>query len=128
MKRLSILIFVLLALSLIIGCASRPPAYQFRPGTYTGEGRGYGGTITVIVEVDSSRIINVTIGENRETAAFANPVFNRIPRQIVERQSLVVDTISGATLTRNGVIAGAKAALLSAGATEEQLMTPGRSR
>jgi len=49
-KKLQYLFFMLVLLS-IIGCASGPPAYQFRPGTYTGEGQGFGGRIEVRVEI-----------------------------------------------------------------------------
>jgi len=93
---------------------------------YTGEGQGFFGTIFVKVEVDTTQIISVSIGENRETPTIAAPAFNRIPAQIVERQSLVVDNVAGATITSNGIISGVKAALLSAGATEEQLMAAAR--
>ena len=124
---MAVLIFMLMALSLITGCVSAP-AYQFRPGEYTGEGQGYGGTIVMRVEVDGSRIVSITVAEHRETQVIATPAFNRIPAQIIEKQSLAVDMVAGATATGNGIIAGVRAALISAGATEEQLMGQGRNR
>jgi flavocytochrome c len=120
MKKMWLALFAVMIM--VLGCASRPSAYQFIPGTYIGEGFGYAGRMVMAVEVDSSRIISIAVREHSETVAIAAPAFDRIPRQIIERQSLVVDNVAGATLTANGIITGVRYALISAGATEDQLM------
>jgi len=125
MKKSRLFILALLVTAFIVGCASAPP-FQFSPGVYTGVGNGWAGPIHVMVEVDNSRIISVTIGQNLETQSIAAAAFYRIPRQIVERQSLDVDTMTGVTLTVDGIVEAVKVALISAGATEEQLMARGR--
>lgn len=120
MKKLYLIFMLVLTLTLIIACASAP-AFQFTPGIYTGSAMGYGGMLNLQVEVSNNRITTITIGENRETTGLAIPAFNRVPAQIIERQSLNVDTVTGVTITSIAIIEAVREALLSAGATEEQL-------
>jgi len=120
MRKLKLLFFMMIVAALVVGCASAP-VFQFNPGLYTGVGQGWAGPIHVTVEVDNSRILSVTIGQNHETQSIASAAFDRVPRQIVERQSVHVDAMAGVTLTVDGIVEAVTAALISAGATEEQL-------
>lgn len=97
----------------------------YTPGKYTGEGEGYGGKVVMEVEVDKNSILSINTVESSETAGISDPAFERVPASIIETQSIAVDTVSGATLASQGIIDAVKAALLSAGATEEQLMAGG---
>ncbi|HCS10923.1 MAG TPA: hypothetical protein DIV40_05640, partial [Clostridiales bacterium] len=70
---------------------------KMSPGKYTAAFRGYKSEIEVETEVDTEKIINVTVVEHNETDGIGTHAVNRIPGSIVENQSIRVDTISGAT-------------------------------
>lgn len=119
MKRVfSWFLTVALLLTASLGAAE---ALSLTPGTYTGEGEGYGGAIAMAVEVSEDRIVSVTAGEHGETAGISDPAFERIPEEIVKTQSVDVDAVAGCTLSSNGIIEAVKAALVEAGATEAML-------
>lgn len=90
---------------------------SYTPGTYTGVGDGRGGDITVQVVVTDTAIESVTITDaSAESAGISDMPLTVIPENIVAYQSLGVDSISGATVTSNGVIGAVTDALTQAGA------------
>lgn len=96
----------------------------FTPGVYTGEGQGFGGAVTVEVTVDENSILSIEIANHSETAGVADPALERIPANIVEAQSIAVDTISGCTLASQGIIDAVTDALSQATDNLEALRTP----
>lgn len=122
MKRI---VSMLLCLVMVLGLGSAALMEGlYTPGTYEGTGQGFGGAIQVNVEVDAQAILSVTVGDHSETAGIADPAMERIPQQILDTQSIAVDAVSGATYTSNGLVEAVKAALLAAGASEEEIMKP----
>lgn len=93
----------------------------FEPGTYTGSYEGMMGPVEVIVTVSEDKIEAVEIGEENESSGIGEQVFNTIPAQIVEYQSLDVDTVSGATITSVAVKLATEDALQQAGADIDSL-------
>ena len=93
----------------------------FTPGTYEGEGTGFQGPIKVSVTVSDTAIEQIQVLEQSETAGISDPAFEKIPAQILEHQSVAVDTVAGCTNSSRGIIEAVKAALLAAGATEEMI-------
>lgn len=89
---------------------------SYTAGTYTGTADGRGGPMTVEVTVSDSAIESITVKDHLETLGIADLPLEQIPADIVEYQSLGVDTISGATLTSYGVINAVADALEQAGA------------
>lgn len=127
-KFLAIVLTVLMVISLMTGCAKSTDAQGadsektlFKAGKYTGEAQGFGGIIKVEAEVSDSEILKIDILEHQESAGISDPAFDKIPDQIIENQSVAVDTISGCTFSSKGIIDAVKAALISAGATEEAI-------
>lgn len=96
----------------------------FTAGTYTGTGDGNNGPITVEVVFDANSIVSVTVTEHGETAGIADPALERIPAEIVEYQSLAVDTVASATMTSNGILAAVEDCVTQAGGDVEALKTP----
>lgn len=80
-------------------------AISFKPGTYTAEGKGNGGPITVEVTFTEDAIEKVTVKNHSETPGVADPAIEKIPQNIVSDQTIKVDVVSGATNTSNGIIA-----------------------
>ncbi len=123
-----ILCLLLAGLLCMSGCTSQTSSTDqgglYQAGTYTGTANGNNGPITVEVVFSSDKIESVTVTEHAETAGIADPALERIPADIVEAQSLAVDTVSGATMTSNGILAAVEDCVSQAGADPEALKTP----
>ncbi len=93
------------------------PETNYKDGTYTGEGRGMGGAITVTLTVSDGKVTVDEITETGETAgiggkeAIADGTFKA---QIEEAQSADIDGVTGATMTTGGVITAVEEALAQA--------------
>lgn len=111
-----------LSLSMLLaGCTAPSKSLSFKEGTYTGSGNGRNGEIKVSVVLTKDKIQSVEVTEQTETKEIAESALNKIPEEIVSSQSLAVDTVSGATLTSNGIIEAVKDALQQAGADVDAL-------
>lgn len=125
-KTLSFIVVAILALSMFAGCGSKDSAETgaeglYTAGTYTGEADGHNGKVKVEVEVDSEKILSVKVIENDETDGIADPAIENIPAKIVEGQTLAVDTVAGATVTSDAILAAVEEALKEAGADIDAL-------
>ena len=89
--------------------------------TKTAAAKGYGGEVSVTVTVEDGKITAVTAVGEKETVGLGSIAIEQLPAKIVEAQSVAVDTVAGATLSSNALLAAAKAALLDAGMTEEAI-------
>jgi len=86
------------------------------PGTYIGTGRGYGGDIEVRLVVDKDgAIAELTILDEDETPRYAAGALEQLPKGVVEKQSLGLDAVAGATLSSRGLLAAAADAIAKAG-------------
>ncbi len=121
---------VLLAVSLV-GCSGQKEPEntssdaKFKAGTYTGTAEGKNGDVTVEVTLSDSEITEVKVTDHKETAGIADPAIEGVPAEIVETQSVSVDTVSGATITSQAIIDAASAALESAGVDVSSLTPAG---
>lgn len=87
----------------------------FQDGTYTGVADGYGPNLTVSVTIQNNQITDITIlSHNEKNQRFFGPPMSKIPAQIIEKQSLDVDTVAGATYTSKGIIHAVQDALSQA--------------
>ena len=86
----------------------------WKDGTYTGSGKGFGGTISVKVTVKDGKIsaIDVTSASG-ETASYFSKAKGIIPKMI-SGQTTNVDVASGATYSSNGIITAVRNALSKA--------------
>ena len=84
---------------------------NFTDGTYTGTGKGMGGDLTVTVVVENGSITSITVDTHNETPGISDPALERVPAAIIAAQSVDVDTVSGATMTSNGIMTAVKDAL-----------------
>ena len=108
------IVALFLAVMMIASCA-----FAMTAGTYEGEAQGMMGKIVVSVVVTENAIESVTVTAQNETPSIAAPALEQIPAAIVANQSLVVDTVSGATVTSKAIIAATEKALIAAGADVE---------
>lgn len=86
----------------------------WKDGTYTGSGKGFGGTISVKVTVKDGKIsaIDVTSASG-ETASYFSKAKGIIPKMI-SGHTTNVDAASGATYSSNGIITAVRNALSKA--------------
>ena len=79
-----------------------------KDSNYYGTGKGYN-DITVRVNIKNSKIAYISIVS--ESEQFGDEALLLLSESIIAQQSFDVDTVSGATLTSNGVIDAVKNAL-----------------
>lgn len=94
---------------------------SYTPGTYTGVGAGRNGDITVEVTVNENTIQAIQIVHHDETPGISDGAIADIPAAIVATQSLGVDSVSGATVSSEGIVAAVADAIAKAGGDVEAL-------
>lgn len=93
----------------------------FKPGTYIGSAQGYGGPVKVEVKTSDSKILSLIILEQTETKGISDFALKSLPKEIVENQTLGIDTVAGATFTSNAILEASKNALKSSGVDLEKI-------
>ncbi|MGE5630420.1 MAG: flavocytochrome c [Caulobacteraceae bacterium] len=86
-----------------------------KAGAFVGEGKGIHGVIQVAVTLEGKKITEVQVLQQNETPGVGDVATKLIPEEIIKYQSIAVDTVAGATISSNGVIAAVKQALEKAG-------------
>ena len=112
MKKRSIIVSLLLALTLLVSSVSAFAA----EGSATA--KGFGGDVVVNVVVEDGVITSVVAEGTLETAGIGSNAIEQLPAIIVEKQSVAIDGITGATFSSTAVLSAAKEALLAAGMSE----------
>jgi uncharacterized protein with FMN-binding domain/Pyruvate/2-oxoacid:ferredoxin oxidoreductase delta subunit len=83
----------------------------FRDGVYTGKANGYRDNLNVSVTIKNNKIIKINLGANNETERYFNKVWPALPSEIITKQSVDVDAVSGATRSSIGIVNAVKEAL-----------------
>lgn len=83
-------------------------------GVYEGVGRGFRGDMTVEVTVVNQMIREIEVIEHSEDRKFYTRAEPSVTEDIIDRQSVDVDTVSGATYSSVGIIEAVTNALESA--------------
>ncbi len=103
MKLVSWKICVALVVLLFAAIAVPAAALVWEDGTYVGEGKGYGGVMSIEVIIEDGAIIEISVLEHGETPILSDAAFNALPGRMIEAQSIEVDSVSGATYTSAGL-------------------------
>ncbi|MGI6631454.1 MAG: FMN-binding protein [Bacillota bacterium] len=82
-------------------------------GTYEGTGLGLR-ELKVAVTVAGGKITEVKIVSHDESPGIADPALIGVPKAIVEKQSVEVDAVTGATFTSQGIMEAVEEALAGA--------------
>lgn len=93
-----------------------PEGDLFIPGTYTESAKGFGGDVTVTLELSEKAIEDVQIEGDDETENIGSFAVEMMDDRIMEAQSPKVDALSGATVTSNAILGATKKAMKDAGA------------
>lgn len=86
----------------MIGCG--PKQIRYNEGSYEGVGHGHHGPIKVMVITDPYEIKEIKIIEEYEMPELSTIVYNKIPDEVIKRNSAQVDVIAGASYTSEGLI------------------------
>lgn len=106
------------------GFSAANAAAQLKDGTWTGEGQGRNGAIVVELTAAGGKITAVKVVKHSETPGISDAALARVPGEIVQAQTTGIDTVSGATLTTNGIKAAVAAALKRAAEIRQHLRLP----
>lgn len=127
MKKILSLLLCMALLFACAACAQPQPAPAeptpaesgavaiYNAGTYTSTVRGRNADIVVEVTFEDERIAAVNVLSHEETAGIGDIPIERIPTQVVEYQSLKVDTVTAATITSEAIIQAIKDCVEKAG-------------
>lgn len=88
----------------------------FVEGKYEGTAEGHNGLLTVEVTVDKNDIKSIVLKDNAETHGIGDVAFDKVSKNVIEGQTLKVDSVSGATVSSFAVVSAIKDALTQAGA------------
>ena len=83
--------------------------------TATGTGQGIDGPVVVQITADSSKIYSVEILQQNETQGIGSVAVEKLPGRIVEANSILVDGITGATVTSTAIKTAIRQALEKGG-------------
>jgi fumarate reductase flavoprotein subunit len=118
-KLIALLMMVVLSGVMFIGCDTEDEA---EGKSYNGTAAGYSSDVTVEVTVgDDDKITAINVDAKGETPEVGGKAAPTVAESIVEKQSLAVDTVAGATITSNAVITATENALKEAGIDTEAL-------
>lgn len=109
-------ILLILSLFILCGCSPKESVENledsmntYNDGIYTMTVQGYGGPFEMSVTYKNDKIEDVTIGENSETPSIGGVAAEQIAKNVVEQNTIELDTISGATVTSNAMYEGLQA-------------------
>ena len=71
--------------------------------------------MTVEVIADDHTIYSVKVTQHEETEGIGSVAVTELPAAIVQNQSVLVDAVSGATVTSDAIVQGVLSALASGG-------------
>ncbi len=91
------------------------PESGLTDGTYTGHGTGFGGDITVEVVIADGKIASCAIKSAEDETPEYLDAASALVDSVTEAQSADVDTVSGATLSSNGILEAVRDCLAQAG-------------
>ena len=131
------------ALVLTAGCSASQgtdsSSGSLKDGTYTASKQGMNADVEVEVKIADGKIDAVTVTSNEETPGIGGELLNakgevkvnggespitRIPQEIVDGQTLKVDSVTGATITSYAIIGAVGDAIEQAGGSKDDFQTP----
>ena len=86
---------------------------EFIDGVYEGAAEGFHGDIKVKVEVKDGKLATVEVLEQSETEGIGDVALEELANVMVEKQTVEVDDVSGATFSSTGIKEAVKSALKS---------------
>lgn len=92
---------------------------QYRSGTYTGEGMGFEDKLTAKVVIEDNQIKEIEF-DDTNSHDLSTQVNNQLREEILAKQSVDVEAVSGASYSSRAVVQAVSEALAKASGQEEQ--------
>ena len=124
MKKIAAL---LLALAMCLGCvnAMAESSVHYTPGTYTATVQGHNALVTVEVTFSEDAITDIKTVESYETVDVSDKaLYTKLPQEIIEHQSVNVDSITGATISSAAMKSAVLDCVKQAGGDPAWVKTP----
>jgi succinate dehydrogenase/fumarate reductase flavoprotein subunit/uncharacterized protein with FMN-binding domain len=83
----------------LTACSSSVSSAKMKDGTYSAEATGMDGKISINVKIASNKIESIDIADQNETAGVGDCALQTIADEVIESQSLGVDSVTGATVS-----------------------------
>lgn len=115
---------ILLTLAMVLSLAACGAASQEgNAGPITGNGaeKGFGGEVKVSLTVADGVITEITAEGAEETDTVGQPAIQKMAEEMKAGNTIVVDTVAGATISSEAMLKAAAAALADAGLKAEDL-------
>ena len=77
-------------------------SYSAFAGTYNGVAKGFGGDIIIDAEIANNKLEAINVKSESESD-FAKPAIETIINEVIEKQTIKVDDVAGATATSKGI-------------------------
>lgn len=103
-KAMSLLLAIVLLSSAAVFAA-------YSDGVYIGDAYGHNGPIEVEVTVANGQITDIRILQSEETPIISDAAFAGVSAEIINRQAIDVETVTGATVSSRALISAVKDAL-----------------
>ncbi len=95
----------------VIPVWEEPEEIVLKSGEFLGEDRGIGGPLKVKVKMKDTKITDIEVVYHNETKGVSTNAMDIIISSIIEKQTLDVDTVTGATVTSKALINAVKDAI-----------------
>lgn len=133
MKRFLAMMLVVLMVVSLAGCTGASTATEeptTEPvveaagvsGTFEGTGQGKDGAIRVNLTLEDTVITGIEILESHETEGLSEAPMQEVIDQVLAKNSLSIDEVSGASYSTNGLLEAIESALGAAGVTVADLV------
>lgn len=87
---------------------------NLKDGVYEGEAKGFAGKIVTEIRIEEGKLTDIKIIDHHETKGWYEEVFMTLPKEIMRKQRIEADAISGATKTSKGFIKSVESAVKKA--------------
>lgn len=125
-KKLVTLLFSIMTAFILVACSQTPDANdettgqeagqaQLEPGTYNVETMGHNGLVVMDITVDENSIVDIEVLEHSETGFMGDEAMADMTQEILDKQSLEIEALSGATISGLAVRTGVSQAIEEAG-------------
>jgi len=91
---------------------------NLKDGVYQGEAKGFAARIITEVRIEGGKIADIKVIDHHESKGWYEEVFMILPKEIIRKQRIEADVISGATKTSKGFIKSVESAVRKAVDTE----------
>ena len=113
----------MLCAAAVVAAMTGTASAQMADGTYTGIGQGRNGELAVEVTVKAGKLDAVKVVRHVETPGVSDAAVANFPAAIVAAQSTAVDSVTGASLTSEGIRTAVADAIRKAGGDPAQFAT-----